>query len=114
MRPTALVLALGALVASLATPADAGQTHVAVAANFTEPAKEIAALFGRRPDTRRCSSSARRGRSSPQITHGAPFEVFLSADSDRPRAAIDGGFAVSDSLFTYAIGKLVLWSRVVT
>ena len=48
-----------------------------------------------------------------QITHGAPFEVFLSADTERPKAAIDGGFAVPDSLFTYAIGKLVLWSRVV-
>jgi molybdate transport system substrate-binding protein len=48
-----------------------------------------------------------------QITHGAPFEVFLSADAERPKAAIDGGFAVPDSLFTYAIGKLVLWSRVV-
>jgi molybdate transport system substrate-binding protein len=39
--------------------------------------------------------------------------VFLSADSDRPKAAIDGGFAVADSLFTYAVGKLVLWSRVI-
>src|SRR5208337_1489498 len=48
-----------------------------------------------------------------QITHSAPFEVFLSADSDRPKAAVDGGFALADSLFTYAIGKLVLWSRVV-
>ena len=48
-----------------------------------------------------------------QITHGAPFEVFLSADFDRPKAAIDGGYAVADSLFTYAIGKLVLWSRVI-
>src|SRR5208282_510585 len=48
-----------------------------------------------------------------QITHGAPFEVFLSADADRPKAAIDGGFAVPDSLFTYAIGRLMLWSRVV-
>ena len=39
--------------------------------------------------------------------------MFLSADSERPKAAIDGGFAVADSLFTYAIGKLVLWSRVI-
>ena len=48
-----------------------------------------------------------------QITHGAPFEVFLSADSERPKKAVDGGFAVAGSQFTYAIGKLVLWSRVI-
>jgi molybdate transport system substrate-binding protein len=48
-----------------------------------------------------------------QITYGAPFEVSLSADTERPKAAIDRGFAVPDSLFTYAIGRLVLWSRVV-
>jgi molybdate transport system substrate-binding protein len=48
-----------------------------------------------------------------QITHSAPFEVLLSADAERPQAAIDGGFAIADSRFTYAIGKLVLWSRVV-
>jgi len=48
-----------------------------------------------------------------QITHSAPFEVFLSADSERPKMAVDNGYAVPDSVFTYAIGKLVLWSRVV-
>ena len=48
-----------------------------------------------------------------QITHGAPFEVFLSADEERPKVAVDDGFAVPDSRFTYAIGKLVLWSRVI-
>ena len=51
MRLTALVAALGALLASLAPPAEAGQTHVAVAANFTEPAKEIAALFKQKTGT---------------------------------------------------------------
>ena len=48
-----------------------------------------------------------------QITHGAPFEVFLSADEERPKATVDKGFAVPGSRFTYAIGRLVLWSRVV-
>jgi molybdenum ABC transporter molybdate-binding protein len=48
-----------------------------------------------------------------QITHDAPFQVFLSADQERAKAAIDGGYAVASSLFTYAIGKLVLWSRVI-
>jgi molybdate transport system substrate-binding protein len=47
-----------------------------------------------------------------QITHDAPFEVFLSADQERPRLAVEQGFAVPESRFTYAIGKVVLWSRV--
>ena len=48
-----------------------------------------------------------------QITQDAPFQVFLSADEDRPKAAIEGGYAARGSLFTYAIGRLVLWSKIV-
>jgi molybdate transport system substrate-binding protein len=113
LRLTALVAALGALLTLLAAPAQAGATHVAVAANFTEPAKEIAALFKEKTGNEALLSFGASGAFFTQITHSAPFEVFLSADSDRPKAAIDGGFAIPDSLFTYAIGKLVLWSRVV-
>ena len=113
MRLNALCYALGALLALLTAPADAGQTHVAVAANFTEPAKEIAALFKQKTGHEAVLIFGASGSFFTQITHGAPFEVFLSADSDRPKAAIDGGFAVADSLFTYAVGKLVLWSRVI-
>ncbi len=113
LRLTAFVLALGALFASLAWPAESGQTHVAVAANFTEPAKEIAALFKEKTGHEAVLIFGASGSFFTQITHGAPFEVFLSADADRPKAAIDGGFAVAESLFTYAVGKLVLWSRVI-
>ena len=113
MKLTGLIAALGALLASLAAQADAGQTHVAVAANFTEPAKEIAALFKQKTGHEAVLIFGASGSFFTQITHSAPFEVFLSADSERPKAAIDGGFALADSLFTYAIGKLVLWSRVI-
>jgi molybdate transport system substrate-binding protein len=113
LRLTALVAALGALLASLAAPAEAGVTHVAVAANFTEPAKEIAALFKEKTGNEAVLIFGASGAFFTQITHNAPFEVFLSADEDRPRAAVEQGFAVPDSRFTYAIGKLVLWSRVV-
>jgi molybdate transport system substrate-binding protein len=113
LRLTALVAALGALLVSLAPPAEAAQTHVAVAANFTEPAKEIAALFNQKTGHEAVLIFGASGAFFTQITHGAPFEVFLSADSERPKAAVDGGFAIADSVFTYAIGKLVLWSRVV-
>jgi molybdate transport system substrate-binding protein len=113
VKLTALATALAACLASLAAPAEADVTHVAVAANFTEPAKEIAALFKQKTGHEAVLSFGASGAFFTQITHGAPFEVFLSADSERPKATVDGGFAVPDSLFTYAIGKLALWSRVV-
>ncbi len=105
--------ALPALLASLSFSAQAGQTHVAVAANFTEPAKEIAAQFKQKTGHEAILIFGASGAFLTQISHEAPFEVFLSADSDRPKAAIDQGFAVPGSQFTYAIGKLVFWSKVV-
>ena len=111
--PSMLVAAIAMIVASLAAPAEAGQTCVAVAANFTEPAKEIAALFKQKTGNEAVLIFGASGAFFTQLTHGAPFEVFLSADEERPKAAADQGFAIADSRFTYAIGRLVLWSRVV-
>jgi molybdate transport system substrate-binding protein len=113
MKRIALAAALAGFLSSFAAPAGADVTHVAVAANFTEPAQEIAALFKQKTGHEAVLSFGASGAFFTQITHGAPFEVFLSADSERPKAAVDGGFAVAGSLFTYAIGKLVLWSRVI-
>ena len=117
MKLTALATACLALLISLGAgpqaAAAAGVTHVAVAANFTEPAKEIAALFKQKTGDEAVLSFGASGAFFTQITHGAPFEVFLSADEERPKVAVEQGFAVADSRFTYAIGKLVLWSRVV-
>jgi len=113
MRIRALVVCLCLLLSLSATRADAGQTHVAVAANFIEPAREIATVFQQKTGHEAILISGASGAFFSQITHGAPFEVFLSADEERPRMAVDQGFAVPGSLFTYAIGKLVLWSRVV-
>ncbi|MBV8105769.1 MAG: molybdate ABC transporter substrate-binding protein [Hyphomicrobiales bacterium] len=112
-RLRAIVAAFAASLASLAAPAEAGQTNVAVAANFTEPAKQIAALFKQKTGHDAILSFGASGPILAQITHDAPFLVFLSADEDRPKAVIDAGLAVPESLFTYAIGKLVLWSKVV-
>ena len=104
---------LAATLIVFAATAKAGQTNVAVAANFTEPAKQIAALFKQKTGHEAILSFGASGPFLAQITHDAPFQVFLSADQDRPKAAIDAGLAVGESLFTYAIGKLVLWSKVV-
>ena len=108
-----LAAGLAVALTIFAATAKAGQTNVAVAANFTEPAKQIAALFKQKTGHEAILSFGASGPFLAQITHDAPFQVFLSADQDRPKAAIDAGLAVRESLFTYAIGKLVLWSKVV-
>jgi len=97
------------LSASLA--AHAGATHVAVAANFTDAAKEIAAAFKARTGHDAVLSFGSSGQLLAQIQQGAPFKVFLSADDERPKALVAEGLALSDTRFTYAIGKLVLWSK---
>jgi molybdate transport system substrate-binding protein len=92
-------------------PAAAAEINVAVAANFTEAAKEIAAAFERKTGNKVLLSFGSSGQFYTQITQDAPFQVFLSADQERPEKAVAEGFAVPDSRFTYAVGKLVLWSR---
>src|SRR5215470_3127291 len=101
-----------ALVGAIVTAgaAQAADTNVAVAANFTEPGKELARLFEARTGHRAILSFGATGQFYTQITQAAPFQVFLSADRSTPKKLVDDGLAVGDSLFTYAIGKLVLFS----
>ena len=91
--------------------ADADQVNVAVAANFTAPAKEIAAAFRQKTGHEAVLSFGSSGQFFTQINQDAPFGVFLSADQERPKKLADSGLAVPASRFTYAIGKLVLWSK---
>jgi molybdate transport system substrate-binding protein len=105
------VLLLIALVAASVVRANAAEINVAVAANFTEAAKEIAGAFERKTGNKVLLSFGSSGQFYTQITQDAPFQVFLSADQERPEKAVADGFAVPDSRFTYALGKLVLWSR---
>jgi molybdate transport system substrate-binding protein len=99
-----LALALGG------RPAMAADVQVAVAANFTEPAKEISAAFTAKTGNHVILSFGSSGQFYAQITQGAPFEVFLSADADRPKRMEQEGLGVPGTRFTYAIGELVLWS----
>ena len=101
---------LVALSALVAIPALAAETHVAVAANFTEPAKEIAAGFEKATGHKAILAFGSSGAFYTQITQGAPFEVFLSADAERPAKAESEGLTVPGTRFTYAIGRLVLYS----
>jgi molybdate transport system substrate-binding protein len=105
------ILAAGALALGTTFAAHADQTNVAVAANFTDAANEIAKVFKEKTGHEAILSFGSTGQLYTQITQEAPFEVFLAADDERPNKAIQEGFAVPDSQFTYAIGTLVLWSQ---
>jgi len=94
-----------------ATPALAGETNVAVAANFTDAAKEIATAFKAKSGHDAILSFGSSGQLYTQITQDAPFQILLSADAERPQKLVEDGLGVADSRFTYAIGKLVLWSK---
>jgi molybdate transport system substrate-binding protein len=106
----ALATACGVIGLALGCPANAATCNVAVAANFTEPAKEITQLFESRTGHTVMLSFGPTGQFYAQMTQAAPFEAFLSADQSTPKRLVDGGLAVADSLFTYAVGKLVLFS----
>lgn len=99
------------LCAAFATDAGAEEVRIAVAANFTEAAKEIATLFERKSGHRPLFSFGSTGQLYAQIAQGAPFDVFLAADQARPEKATAEGLAVPGSRFTYARGRLVLYSR---
>ena len=111
MRPALKRTAFALLAALVAHPVLAGETQVAVAANFTEPATEIARLFTEKTGHSAKLSFGASGQFLTQIAEGAPFEVFLSADDARPAKAVADGLGVEGTVFTYAIGQLVLWSK---
>lgn len=104
-----LALTVLALLAIGGT-AHAGDVQVAVAANFTEPAKEIAAAFEAKTGSHVVNSFGPSGGFFSQIEQGAPFEVFLSADAERPAKLESDGYGVAGTRFVYAYGTLVLWS----
>lgn len=99
-----------ALALCLAVPAHAAQVQVAVAANFAGVLDQLAAAFKAKTGDEPVISSGATGALYTQITQAAPFEVFLAADNKRPQQAVDEGFGVAGSVFTYAIGKVVLYS----
>jgi molybdate transport system substrate-binding protein len=87
---------------------------VAVASNFKSTATDLANRFLEETGNPIRLSSGSTGKLYTQIANGAPFDVFLAADAERPALLEDGGFAVRGSRFTYATGSLVLFSTRVT
>lgn len=110
LRPGAVVLVWSVLLIASPQALVAGEVRVAVAANFTQAAKEIGASFARETGHRAVFSFGSTGQLFTQIGLDAPFEVFLAADTARPQMAVEQGLALAGSRFTYARGRLVLFS----
>ncbi len=91
--------------------AHAGEVKIAVAANFTQAAKELGEAFENETGHDAVFSFGSTGLLYAQISQGAPFEVFLAADQARPEKAVAEGLAIVGSHFIYAVGKVVLYSR---
>lgn len=103
-----LLASLPALL--LAGTSHAGEVSVAVAANFTGPMQKIAVAFERDTGHKAALSFGSTGRFYAQVKGGAPFQVLLAADAATPARLEQEGLAVPGSRFTYATGRLVLWS----
>ena len=99
-----------ALTAAIAGFAHADEVQVAVAANCTAPMQQIAAQFEKDSGHKAVLSFGATGKFYAQIVNGAPFELLLAADDETPARLEKEGQGVAGSRFTYAIGKLVLWS----
>lgn len=104
-----LMLAVFALFASTSILAD--EVPVAVAANFAAPLKQLATDFEKDTGHKLVAAFGSTGKFYTQIKSGAPFEVLLAADDETPARLEKEGDGVAGSRFTYAVGRLVLWSR---
>ncbi|WP_196139736.1 molybdate ABC transporter substrate-binding protein [Aliikangiella sp. G2MR2-5] len=93
------------------TSLNAAEVRVAVASNFAVPIKQLAKKFELSSEHKVRLSIGSSGKFFAQIQHAAPYDLFLSADREKPQALINLGLAVNGSQFTYAQGRLVLWSR---
>jgi molybdate transport system substrate-binding protein len=85
---------------------------IAVASNFVAPAKELSQQFSQHTHHNVILSFGSTGKLYAQIIHGAPFHVFLAADGERPSKLVSEGFAKKRSQFTYALGRIVLYSPI--
>ncbi|QIL81237.1 molybdate ABC transporter substrate-binding protein [Diaphorobacter sp. HDW4A] len=110
ISPSLKLISQAALALALLPAAHAGEVAVAVAANFTAPMNKLAAMFEKAIGDKVVISSGATGKFYAQIVNGAPFDVLLAADDTTPEKLEKEGKAVKDTRYTYAIGKLVLWS----
>lgn len=98
------------LIGLLAGAASAEEVQVAVAANFSAPMQVIAAAFEKDTGHKAQLAFGSSGKFYAQIKNGAPFQLLLSADAETPMRLEREGLALAATRFTYAVGKLALWS----
>jgi molybdate transport system substrate-binding protein len=110
MRPRNALWVFAAALCLLSGPARAAEALVAVAANFAEVIEELKPAFERRTAHRVQATTGSTGKLYAQITAGAPFHILLSADARTPERLEAEGYALAGTRFTYAIGRLTLWS----
>ena len=91
-------------------PCAADEIRVAVASNFRYAIEDLAPRFERQTGHDLTLIFGSTGKHYAQIKHGAPFDLFFAADAHRPQLLEEEGLAAPGSRFTYALGKLVLWS----
>jgi molybdate transport system substrate-binding protein len=110
VRVAALAAALAGQ-ARAADPAPAGSLSIAAAANLVYALDALDSEFNRgAPGVNVTTATGASGNLVAQIRNGAPFDVFLSADLDFPRALIASGHAEAGTLTTFAVGRLVIWT----
>lgn len=103
--------ALAVFLCSLVGHVDAGEVNVAVAANFAAPMQKIAQAFAQDTGHTALLALGATGKFYAQIKHGAPFQVLLAADDETPAKLVAEGLGQADTVFTYATGRLALWSK---
>jgi molybdate transport system substrate-binding protein len=110
IRP-AICLVAASVVFAMPSPTSAETVTVAVAANFLAPLERLEALFEQETGHELVIASGSTGQLYAQIANGAPFDVFLSADSEHPTRLVAEDLGDGTTQFTYAVGKLALWTH---
>jgi len=101
-----LLLSFAALPTAIAL---ADEALVAVAASFLPPMEALAVEFERDTDHEISIASGSTGALFAQISNGAPFDLFVAADSERPRRLAEAGIGLEPTRATIALGRLVLY-----
>jgi len=105
------VLVVALTASAITSVARAEEAVVAVASNFLETARALETAFEASSGHQLTIVSGSTGHLYAQVVNGAPFDVLLAADQERPRLLAASGQGEAESEFTYATGRLALWSR---
>ena len=103
-------LLLTCITFSFSVTTQAAEITIAVASNFVETLSEISKQFEQQTGNTLTLIPGSTGKHYAQIKNGAPFHAFFAADSKRPQLLEEEGVAIAGSRFTYAVGKILLWS----